>query len=95
VATLTRFAELIRAHPVRGIGTDAEGGRSRVRLDIEALRTIAQSGYGNLPMYRDLLAAVHAFEDGDREPMFRPSGRPRWCPRRPPCGRSRRRCTWP
>jgi pimeloyl-ACP methyl ester carboxylesterase len=71
VATLTRFADLIRAHPVRGIGTDAEGGRIRVRLDIKALTTIAQSGYGNLPMYRDLLAAIHAFEDGDREPMFR------------------------
>ena len=71
VAGLQRFVERIRAHPVRGIGTDAEGGRIRVRLDIDALMTIAQFGYGDIAIYRDLLAAIRAFEAGDRAPMMR------------------------
>ena len=71
VAVLERFVGRIRAHPVRGIGTDAEGGRIRVRLDVDALTTIAQSLYGDLPIYRDLLAAIRAFEAGDRRPMLR------------------------
>ena len=45
--------------------------RIRVRLDIPALATLVQSGYGNLPMYRDLFAAIRAFEDGDRAPLLR------------------------
>jgi pimeloyl-ACP methyl ester carboxylesterase len=71
VAALAGFARRIRAHPVSGVGTDAEGGRVRVRLDTDALVTIAQSGYGDIAVYRDLLAAIHAFEDGDRAPMLR------------------------
>jgi hypothetical protein len=42
-----------------------------VRLDAEALTTIAQSGYGDIAIYRDLVAAIRAFEDGDRAPMLR------------------------
>jgi pimeloyl-ACP methyl ester carboxylesterase len=71
VGVLARFVDRIRAHPVRGTGTDAEGRRIRVRLDADALVTIAQSGYGDIAIYRDLLAAIHAFEDGDRAPLFR------------------------
>jgi pimeloyl-ACP methyl ester carboxylesterase len=71
VAVLGRFVARIRAHPVRGIGTDAEGTRVRVRLDTRLLTTIVQSGYGDLPMYRDLIAAIRAFEAGDRAPMLR------------------------
>jgi pimeloyl-ACP methyl ester carboxylesterase len=71
LAVLDRFVQRIRAHPVRGIGTDGEGARIRVRLDIDALTTIAQSGYGDIAIYRDLLAAMRAFEDGDRAPMLR------------------------
>ena len=70
-AVLQRIADGVRARPVRGIGTDGEGGRIRARLDIRALATIVQSGYGNLPMYRDLPAALRAFEDGDRAPLLR------------------------
>jgi pimeloyl-ACP methyl ester carboxylesterase len=66
-----RFVARIRAHPVRGTGIDAEGSRIRVRLDADALVTIAQSGYGDIVLYRDLLAAIRAFESGDRAPMFR------------------------
>jgi pimeloyl-ACP methyl ester carboxylesterase len=71
VAVLQRFVGRIRAHPVRGVGTDAEGGRIRVRVDTDALVTIAQSGYGDIAIYRDLLAAIRAFEAGDRAPMLR------------------------
>jgi pimeloyl-ACP methyl ester carboxylesterase len=71
VAVLERFVERIRAHPVTGVGTDAEGGRIRVRLDADALVTIAQSLYGDLPIYRDLLAAIRSFDAGDRAPMLR------------------------
>jgi len=42
-----------------------------VRLDADALVTIAQSLYGDLPIYRDLLAAIRSFEAGDRAPMLR------------------------
>jgi pimeloyl-ACP methyl ester carboxylesterase len=71
VAVLARFARRIRAHPARGIGIDAEGARVRVRLDTDALVTIAQSGYGDIVIYRDLLGAIRAYEHGDRAPMFR------------------------
>jgi pimeloyl-ACP methyl ester carboxylesterase len=71
VAVLGRFLARIRAHPVRGIGTDAEGTRVRVRLDARALTTIVQSGYGDMPMYRDLIAAIRGFEAGDRAPLLR------------------------
>jgi pimeloyl-ACP methyl ester carboxylesterase len=71
LAVLQRITERIRTQPVRGTGTDAEGGRIRVRIDIRALATLVQSGYGNLPMYRDLLGALRAFEDGDRTPLLR------------------------
>jgi pimeloyl-ACP methyl ester carboxylesterase len=71
VAVLARLVQRIRAHPVTGTGTDAEGGRIRVRLDVDALTTIAQSGYGDIAIYRDLVAAIRAFEDGDRAPMLR------------------------
>ncbi len=70
-AALERFVERIRARPVRGIGTDAEGKRIRVRVDVDALLTIAQSGYANVTVYRDLLGAIRAFEAGDRAPMLR------------------------
>ena len=70
-AVLTRFAEQLRERPVRGTGTDAEGRRIPVLVDTAALVTIVQSGYGNMPMYRDLLAAMRAFETGDFAPMLR------------------------
>ena len=71
LAALERIAVRVRARPVRGTGADGDGNRIRVRLDIPALATIVQSGYGNLPMYRDLPAALRAFEDGDRAPLLR------------------------
>jgi pimeloyl-ACP methyl ester carboxylesterase len=71
VAVLGRFLERVRARPIRAVGTDAEGKRIRVRLDADALTTIAQSLYGSLPIYRDLLGAIRAFEAGDRAPMLR------------------------
>jgi pimeloyl-ACP methyl ester carboxylesterase len=71
LAVLGRLVARIRNRPVRGIGIDAEGNRIRVRLDTDALVTIAQSGYGDIAIYRDLLAAIRAFEGGDRAPLLR------------------------
>ena len=71
LAVLQRIVDRVRARPVRGTGIDGEGARTRVLLDIPALATVVQSGYGNLPMYRDVLAALRAFEDGDRAPLLR------------------------
>jgi pimeloyl-ACP methyl ester carboxylesterase len=71
LAILQRIAGRVRARPVSGTGTNGEGKRIRVRLDIPALATLVQSGYGNPPMYRDVTAATRAFEDGDRAPLLR------------------------
>ena len=48
LVALQRIADRVRARPLRGSGTDGEGRRIRVRLDIRALATLVQSGYGNL-----------------------------------------------
>jgi pimeloyl-ACP methyl ester carboxylesterase len=84
VAVLARFVQRIRAHPVTGIGIDADGARVRVRLDVDAMTTIAQSGYGDIVIYRDLLAAIRAFEDGDRAPMLRLVAETRFVPEASP-----------
>ncbi len=71
VVALQRLVEHVRRHPVSGTGTNAEGERIRVRVDEDSLVLLLQSGYANLPMYRDLLGAIRAFEAGDREPLLR------------------------
>ena len=43
----------------------------RVRLDEASVAALIQSGYGNLPMYRDMLGAIRSFEAGDRAPLLR------------------------
>ena len=54
-----------------GRGLDTDGNRIRVRIDETSLATVVQSAYGNLTVYRDLVAAIHAFEAGDRAPLLR------------------------
>ena len=68
---LQRLVERVRVSPVSGSGINADGERIRVRLDEASLVRLVQSGYGNLPMYRDLLAAIRGFEAGDRTPLLR------------------------
>ena len=71
LAVVARLADRLRAHPVTGRGLNTEGERVRVRLDETSLAALIQSGYVNVPMYRDILAAIPAFEAGDRAPLLR------------------------
>src|SRR4051794_19021813 len=71
VGVVARFADAVRAHPLSGRGLNTDGERVRVRLDEPALAALLQSGYANLPMYRDLLAAIRSFDAGDRAPLLR------------------------
>lgn len=71
IAVVGRLVARLRAHPLSGFGRDADGNRVRVRLDEPAVAALIQSGYANVPMYRDLLAAIRAFEAGDRAPLLR------------------------
>ena len=71
IAVVGRLVARVRAGAVTGSGRDADGNRVRVRLDERSVAGLIQSGYGNVPMYRDLLAAIRAFEAGDRAPLLR------------------------
>ena len=71
VSALGRLVERVRRNPVSGTGTDAEGGRIPVRIDEPSMVIVAQSGYANIAIYRDLLGAIRAFEAGDRAPLLR------------------------
>jgi pimeloyl-ACP methyl ester carboxylesterase len=71
VAALQRLVDAVRRRPVTGRGLDTDGNRIRVRVSETTLATVVQSAYGNLTVYRDLVAAIHAFEDGDRAPLLR------------------------
>ena len=71
VAVVGRLVARLRAQPLTARGLNTEGERVRVRLDESSLASLIQSGYVNLPMYRDLLAAIRAFEGGDRAPLLR------------------------
>jgi pimeloyl-ACP methyl ester carboxylesterase len=71
VAVVGRLVARLRARPLTARGLNTEGERVRVRLDESSLASLIQSGYVNLPMYRDILAAIRAFEAGDRAPLLR------------------------
>ncbi len=71
VAVVGRLVARLRAKPLTARGLNTEGERVRVRLDESSLAALIQSGYVNLPMYRDILAAIRAFEAGDRAPLLR------------------------
>ena len=66
-----RMLEAVRARPFTARGRDTDGRLVRVRVDEESFTGLVQSGYGNLPMYRDVLAAIRSFEAGDRAPLLR------------------------
>ncbi len=58
--------------PVSGTGINTDGERIRVRVDEDSLVATGLSpATRNMPMYRDLLAAIRAFEAGDRAPLLR------------------------
>ena len=71
VAVVKRLVEQVRVQPVSGQGRNTDGERIPVTVDEGSLVELLQSGYGNIPMYRDLLAAIRSFNAGDRAPLFR------------------------
>jgi pimeloyl-ACP methyl ester carboxylesterase len=71
LATLGRWAVEFDRRPLVGIGRDADGGRHRIRLDGAALVQIASDASFYYTIYRDLLAALRAYERGDRVPLLR------------------------
>jgi pimeloyl-ACP methyl ester carboxylesterase len=71
VAVASRFAARVRARPFTARGLNTEGERVRVRVDETSFAALVQSGYGNVPMYRDLIGAIRSFEAGDRAPLLR------------------------
>ena len=68
VATLART---LRARPLITWAPDPGGRPIRVRLDDRGLAGVLASADGVLAIYRDLPAAVDAFERGDRVPLAR------------------------
>ena len=71
LAELRRWALRLDARPLVGAGRDADGGRHRIKIDGAALGQIAGDGSYYYTIYRDLLAALRAFERGDRAPLLR------------------------
>ena len=71
IAVLQRLRDRLRARPLTARGLNTEGERVRVRLDEASLAGLIQSGYANLPMYRDIYGAARSFEAGDRAPLLR------------------------
>ena len=71
VAVVGRLRDRLVARPLTARGLNTEGERVRVRLDEASLAALIQSGYGNLPMYRDIVGATRSFEAGDRAPLLR------------------------
>jgi pimeloyl-ACP methyl ester carboxylesterase len=70
-ALLARMAEQLRRSPIRGVARDADGVKRHVVVDGAALALLANdAGYGE-PVYRELRAALHALEAGDRQPLLR------------------------
>ena len=68
VATLARS---LRARPLVRWARDPGGAPVRVRLDDRGLAGVLSEADGDLAIYRDLPAAVEAFDRGDRAPLAR------------------------
>lgn len=71
LATLRRWALRLDRHPLVARGRDADGGRHRIRVDGGALGQIAGDASFYYTVYRDLLAALRAYEGGDPGPLVR------------------------
>jgi pimeloyl-ACP methyl ester carboxylesterase len=71
LAALGRWARRLERRPLVATGTDADGGRHRIRLDGAALGQIAGDASFYYTIYRDLPAALRAYGRGDRAPLLR------------------------
>ncbi len=71
LATLGRWARRLERRPLVGVGRDADGARHRVRVDGSALGQMVGDGSFYYTIYRDLLAALRSYGQGDRGPLLR------------------------
>ena len=71
LAELGRWAVKLQRKPLVATGRDADGGSQRVRIDGAALGQLAADGSFYYTIYRDLLAALRAYERGDPDPLAR------------------------
>jgi pimeloyl-ACP methyl ester carboxylesterase len=71
VELVAGFADRVRTQPILGFAPDGDGTRTRVRLNEDAFVQIVSAGYWHPALWRDILAAVAAAEDGDNAPILR------------------------
>lgn len=69
---LALLAKTLSAHPVSGVGYDADGHRHRVVADVAGLISLVADAASNVSVYRELDAAGRDYTaTGDAVPLFR------------------------
>ena len=71
LARIGRFARRLEAHPVVGVGHDADGNLVHVRLTAGKFAGLVTDATYSDTYFRDLPAALRAFDHGDRTPLLR------------------------
>jgi pimeloyl-ACP methyl ester carboxylesterase len=71
IALLSAAARKLAAKPISGVSLDGDGNLRVLRVDEDGLAQIAGASYYSYVVWRDLLAAVVAYEDGDNAPLLR------------------------
>jgi pimeloyl-ACP methyl ester carboxylesterase len=71
LGSIGSLARRLAAHPITGIGTDADGVRRRVRLGPVELGSLVYDATYTYTVFRDLPGALAALRHGDRAPMLR------------------------
>ena len=71
VAELGALAQRLQADPLVGEARDADGTLRRVRVDGRLIEQLVGDGSFYYAIYRDLLAAGRAYEQGDAKPLLR------------------------
>jgi pimeloyl-ACP methyl ester carboxylesterase len=68
---VARAAERLERHPLTGRGVDSSGHASHVRLTAPMLAQLMYDATYKFTIYRDLPAALEAWEHGDKVPLLR------------------------
>lgn len=71
VALLGDVYKKLAAKPVSGVGLDGDGNVVVLRVDGNGLAQIAGASYYSYVVWRDLLAAAVAYQEGDTAPLLR------------------------
>ncbi|MFN8195362.1 MAG: alpha/beta fold hydrolase [Nocardioidaceae bacterium] len=71
VRRLSRAADALRRHPLRGRAYDADGTRRRVHVDLGELAYLTGVATYGRTVYQELDAAVRAWRQGDATPLLR------------------------